>query len=98
MNLMKIDVAHVAKLANLKLSAGEKDIFGKQLASILDYVNQLESVNVKNIQATSQITGLENVTRPDNDTRPSLSQDEVLSNSERTHNGFLQVKAILEND
>ncbi len=100
---MKIDVSHVAKLANLPLSEEEKKKFEKQLSETLDYVNQLEEIDTKGVEPTSQVTGLENVTREDVVT-PSLSQEEVLKNApstgsgqaKSTHNGFFKVPAILE--
>ena len=92
---MKIDVGHVAKLANISLSKGEQFKFEKQLSEILSYVEKLKEVNTKNVETTSQVTGLENVTRED-ETKPSLSQEEVLSNSKSTHNGLFKVKAILD--
>lgn len=93
---MKIDVSHVAKLANLPLSDAEKKKFEKQLSETLDYVKQLEEIDTKGVEPTSQVTGLENVTREDEVT-PSLSQEEALSNAKSTHNGFFKVPAILEN-
>lgn len=92
---MKIDVAHVAKLANLTLSKEEQGKFEKQLSEILSYVEKLKEVDTKNVEITSQVTGLENVTREDKPS-PSLSQEEALSNSKSTHNGMFKVKAILE--
>lgn len=94
---MKIDVTHVAKLANLPLTDEEKKKFEKQLEETLDYVKQLEEIGTKGVEPTSQVTGLENVVRED-ETRPSLPQEEVLKNSKSTHNGFFKVPAILEND
>ena len=93
--IMKIDVGHIAKLANLSLSKGEQDKFGKQLSEILSYVEKLKEVDTKNIEITSQVTGLENVTREDKSI-PSLSQKEALSNAKSKHNGLFKVKAILE--
>ena len=92
---MKIDVPHVAKLANLPLKPEEKDKFEKQLSEILSYVEKLKEVNTKNVEMTSQVTGLENVTREDN-TIPSLTQEEALSVTKSQHNGSFKVKAILE--
>lgn len=94
---VKVDINHLAKLANLPLSEKEKKKFEKQLGETLDYVKSLEEIGTKNIEGTSQITGLENVTRQD-EASPSLSQDEVLKNAKSTHNGFFKVKAILENE
>lgn len=92
---MKIDVSHVAKLANLPLTEKEKEKFEKQLNDILSYIEKLNEVDTKNIDPTSQVTGLENVTREDN-ASPSLSQEEVLQNTPKKHNGFFKVKAIFE--
>lgn len=91
---MKIDVSHVARLANLNVSPVEKDKLEKQLSSVLEYIEKLKELDTKNIAETSQVTGLENVERDDT-TSPSLSQDEALSNSKSTHNGLFKVKAIL---
>lgn len=92
---MKIDIDHVAKLANLPLSDEEKKKFEKQLDQILDYISQLNEVDTQKVEPTSQVTGLENVTREDK-AAPSLSQEEVHSNAKSTHNGFFKVPAILE--
>jgi len=94
---MKINVPHVAKLANLPLKDEEIDKFEKQLSSVLDYVEQLKGVDTKHIEPTSQVTGLENVTREDNSS-VSLSQDAVLSNAKAQHNKQFQVKGIFENE
>ncbi len=91
---MKIDVIHVAKLANLKLNESQIKTFEKQLQSILDYIDKLKKADTTKIEETSQITGLENVTRNDK-TSPSLSQEEALSNTKSTHNGLFKVKGIL---
>lgn len=92
---MKIDVSHVARLANLPLKPEEKDKFEKQLSGILSYMEKLREVDTKNVEITSQVTGLENVTRED-ETSPSLTQEEALSNTKSQHNGLFKVKAILE--
>lgn len=91
---MKIDVKHIAKLANLPLNPQEEKKFEKQLSEILSYVEKLKEVDTKNVETTSQVTGLENVTREDNPT-PSLNQEEALSNTKSKHNGLFKVKAIL---
>ena len=92
---MKIDVSHVAKLANLPLKSEEKKKFEKQLSEVLSYVEKLKEVDAKNVETTSQVTGLENITRKD-ETVPSLTQEEALSNTKSQHNGLFKVKAILE--
>ena len=92
---MKVDVSHIAKLANLPLKKDDEKKYEEQLSSILSYVEKLKEVNTNDIPETSQTTRLENITSSD-DTKPSLTQDEATSGSKNTHNGSFKVKAILE--
>ncbi len=95
MSKVKIDIDHVAKLANLKLTDKEKKTFEPQLEEVLGYISQLEKVNTEKVEPIGHITGQENVTREDK-ARPSLTQDEALANAPKTHNGFFQVDAIFD--
>ncbi len=90
-----IDVVKVAKLASLTLSKDEEEKLGKQLEETLDYVKDLEKIDTKGVEPTSQVTGLENILRAD-ETSSSLSQEEALANTKSQQNGFFKVKAILE--
>ncbi|HZE87377.1 MAG TPA: Asp-tRNA(Asn)/Glu-tRNA(Gln) amidotransferase subunit GatC [Methylomirabilota bacterium] len=94
---MKINVSHVAKLANLPLTDEEKKKFESQLATTLEYIEQLNEVDTKNVEPTSQVTGLENVTREDK-TAASLSQKTVFANTTHQYNGFFKVKGIFEDE
>jgi aspartyl-tRNA(Asn)/glutamyl-tRNA(Gln) amidotransferase subunit C len=92
---MKIDVTHVAKLANLPLKNEDVKKYEMQLSQILEYIEKLIKVNTENVKETSQTTGLENVTKEDI-ASPSLSGDNALSNTKSKHNGLFKVKAIFE--
>ncbi|MBI4092254.1 MAG: Asp-tRNA(Asn)/Glu-tRNA(Gln) amidotransferase subunit GatC [Candidatus Levybacteria bacterium] len=94
---MKIDIKHVAKLANLKLKDKDLPKFEKQLNEIVAYVEKLNEVDTKNVEITSQVTGLENIIREDIPA-PSLTQEEVLSGTKSKHNGLFKVKAILDSE
>ncbi len=94
---MKIDVSHVAKLANLPLSSEEKKRFEKQLEETLSYVENLNEIDTKTTKPTDHVTGLANVTRED-ETTPSLSQEDALKNAKTTHNGFFKVPVIIESE
>lgn len=93
--LSKEQVEHVAKLADLKLTEKEAAKFQKQLSEILDYVRQLNKLDTKGVEPTSQVTGLENVFRED-EPGPSLPQKEVLSGTKKRKDGFFKIKAIFE--
>ncbi len=94
---MKIDVAHIAKLANLTLSLKEAEKFAPQLSEVLDYVKKLTEVDTKGVIETSQVTGLENVYREDVPA-PSLTQEEAVTGATTHHNGMFQVKGIFADE
>ena len=58
---MKVDVLHIAKLANLTLTKEEADKYEQQLSSILAYIDKLQTLDTKDTKETSQVTGLENI-------------------------------------
>src|SRR5688572_16233415 len=94
--LTKQDVLHVANLAKLNLTDNEVDKFTTQLSSIVNYMEELNEVDTDNIDPTTQTTGLTNVLRGDEiKTDQVLSQDEALSGTDETHNGYFKVPAIL---
>lgn len=92
--LSEKEVEHVAKLANLTLDSSDLKKFPKQLSEILNYVEILEEVETKNVEPTSQVTSLENVTRAD-EAGTSLTQKETLSGSRNTYNGLFKIKRVL---
>lgn len=59
------EIQHIAKLARLGLKDGEAEKFLQQLNDILGYVEQLKEVDTEGVEPTSQVTGLENVSRTD---------------------------------
>lgn len=93
---MKINVSHIAKLANLPLTDEEKKKFQNQLSNTLKYIDKLNEVGTENLKETSQVTDLKNITRNDVATI-SLPQEEALSNTKNKHAGMFKVKAILKN-
>ncbi len=94
--LTKKDTLRVSELAKLDLTSEEIDKFTPQLASVVDLMNELNEVDTKNIEPTAQTTKLENVLREDQiDSTQILSQDEALSGTENTKNGFVVVAQIL---
>lgn len=84
---MKIDVKHVAKLANLPLTASEEEKYSEQLSKILDYIDQLNSVDTSNVEPTYNVTGLSNIMKSD-EPGESLSQEKAISNAPQKKDGL----------
>ena len=92
------EVEHVAKLSKLDLTHDEVIKFQGQLSKIVDYVSQLSEVDTTNIEPTSQTTGLENILRADEIKPNSFNQEEALSGTDRTYNGYFVVEKILNKE
>lgn len=87
---------HVAKLAKLELTEKEIEKFQEQLSKVVDQISELSEVDTSNVEPTSQTTGLENVERVDEaDSTKCLSQDQAISGTDNTYNGYFKVGAIL---
>lgn len=85
----------LAKLARLAITSEQTKTISQELDSILNYVEQLSTVNVEGVDEVSQVTGLEDVWRKD-EVRPSkLTQDQLLANAPATEGGYIKVKRVL---
>lgn len=92
---MKLDVEHIAHLARLYLTGEERERYGAQLSSILNYVEKLKELDTSGIEPTSHVLAMGNVMRED-DVRPSLSKDDALMNAPDRADGFYRVPKIIE--
>ncbi len=95
MNITKQEVEHVAKLARLELTEAEKDAFGRQLSSILTYMETLNTYDTEGVEPTATVLGEVNVFRED-EVRPSLPVDRALANAPDRADGFFVVPKIIE--
>lgn len=93
--LTRDDILKLAKLSRLKLSDDEIERFEVELSAILEYVDQLQSIDTDKVQATSQVTGLENVTRADEVRDYGATPTDLLQNSPDQTDNFIKVKKIL---
>ena len=95
MSLTADEVRWVAKLARLQLSDLELETMTKQLAAIVDYVNQLQQVNTEGVEPLNHALPVHNVFRGD-EPRPSLPVDAALANAPDRRGDFYGVPAVLE--
>lgn len=93
--LSREDILRLAELARLGLSEAEVDEFSSELSAILQYVEQLSSVDVNDLEPTSQVTGLTNVTRPDEIRSYGYTPDELLKNVPDVENNYIKVKRMI---
>ncbi len=92
---MKISIDQVSRLARLSLSGDEKDTFGRQLDSILSYMETLNALQTSDIDATSHVLAISNVVREDSPAA-SLPREEALRNAPDGTGEFYRVPKIIE--
>lgn len=95
MSLSAKEVADVAHLARLELSADEQATMMRQLGGIIDYVSQLQKVDTEGVEPLAHALTVHNVFREDEPT-PSLSPDEALANAPQRRGDFYAVPAVFE--
>jgi aspartyl-tRNA(Asn)/glutamyl-tRNA(Gln) amidotransferase subunit C len=95
MKITSEDVKHIASLSRLYLSDKEIDIFSGQLSSIIEYVEQLNSLDTSNIEPTSHVIPLNNVMR-DDIPAASLPVEDALKNAPDSTEKFYKVPKIIE--
>jgi aspartyl-tRNA(Asn)/glutamyl-tRNA(Gln) amidotransferase subunit C len=90
-----LDVKYVAHLARLELTPKEENTFGAQLGHVLEYIEQLKTLDVSGVEPMAHPFPFENVTRPD-EIRPSLSSEDALRNAPAKAGGLFVVPKIVE--
>ncbi|MFH1523310.1 MAG: Asp-tRNA(Asn)/Glu-tRNA(Gln) amidotransferase subunit GatC [Patescibacteria group bacterium] len=97
MKLTKTQVQHIANLARLELTEAELKKYGSQLSDILNYVSQLQEVDVTGVEPTAQVTGLENVMREDVvEDWDDKERQAALREAPELENGQVKVRRVLE--
>ena len=94
MKISRDQVKHIAKLANLPLTAEEEEKYPDQLSKILDYVEQLNKVDVSGVEPTFNVSGQENVMAKDEVGDCTLTQEEALANAPQKKEEMFVTKGV----
>jgi aspartyl-tRNA(Asn)/glutamyl-tRNA(Gln) amidotransferase subunit C len=88
-------VRHIARLARLKLDDDEVERMTKQLAAIVDYVAELQSVDVEGVEATEH-AGLEALRLRDDTPHRSTARDTVMDQAPEVDQGAFVVPPFVD--
>jgi len=96
----KASLGHLAKLARLKLTAKENQIFLKDLQKILNYFNQLQAISTDEIEPMTGGTVQKNILREDEvniERKPHSVNDvgRIVEAFPETDKGYLKVPKVL---
>jgi aspartyl-tRNA(Asn)/glutamyl-tRNA(Gln) amidotransferase subunit C len=93
--LSREDVEHVAALARLDLTEDELNRFTRELASIIEHVEELAGLDLRSVEPTAHPLPLVNVVRDDT-VRPCLDRAEVLAAAPAVEDHRFRVPRILD--
>jgi aspartyl-tRNA(Asn)/glutamyl-tRNA(Gln) amidotransferase subunit C len=74
------DVAAIAALAHLELTASELELFAKQLGDILAYADEVQRIDTTGVEPTATVIARHASDRADQ-VVPSLDRDRALANA-----------------
>lgn len=95
MSLDKKTVASIANLARIKVPNDKLDNLAVQLSSILDWVEQLNSVNTDGVEPLASVVDITLPLREDEVTDGNY-RDKVLANGPETEDGYYAVPKVID--
>jgi aspartyl-tRNA(Asn)/glutamyl-tRNA(Gln) amidotransferase subunit C len=88
-------IRRVAHLSRLQLSDEEVRLYAEQLDHIVQYVRQLEELDVANVEPLAHPLPVTNVLRED-EAREGLGVQAALGNAPQTDRDYFRVPAVLD--
>src|SRR5262249_31217447 len=105
MKITDKDVLHVADLANLELTAQERERMVRDLNSILEYIDRLNELKTADVPPMAQ-TFLEgklsanavkaSATFREDEPRPSLQREAAVANAPDSDGAFFKVPKVID--
>lgn len=90
-----INIKKLSELARLELSPELEARLKTKLVSTIEYIDQLMSVNVDDIQPMSHVHGITNLMRED-EIKESLSIEELKKIAPEMNGRFIKVPLVVE--
>ena len=94
MFLDRATVIRIANLAKIHIDDSEIDIFTKELSQILNWVEQLNEVDVKNVKPMTGVSGMSLREREDEVLDGGYADKIVKNSKEKKENSFSVPKVI----
>ncbi|MCY0897656.1 MAG: Asp-tRNA(Asn)/Glu-tRNA(Gln) amidotransferase subunit GatC [Firmicutes bacterium] len=97
MGLTDHEIQHVARLARLRLTADELPVIRRDLNRVLEYVSQLQTLDLANVEPTMHVVKSETPLRHDQ-VEPSLPVLEATRNAAQVEEGMFKVPRIMDSE
>jgi aspartyl-tRNA(Asn)/glutamyl-tRNA(Gln) amidotransferase subunit C len=94
-DLTREDILKLAQLARLQLTDEEIEEYAGELTAILEYVEQLNEIDIDGLEPTRQVTGLTDVMREDTERDYGYKARELLENVPEVQDNQIKVKRMI---
>ena len=88
-------IEHLADLSNFSVSKEETESLKKDLSEILEYISQLDEVDVKDVEPTYQVFEMENVWRDDEILEQEALREDLLALTKEQKDNQIKVPKVL---
>ena len=95
MAIDKAKVKEIAKLARMKVADNDESELAKELNQILDWIEQLDEVDTKDVLPVTSVTS-EILSQRDDKVTNLEQKDKVLANSPSDNSDFYVVAKVVE--
>lgn len=95
MKLTIEQVKSIANLARLAVSDREAEQYRQELSAILDYIDQLQTVDTAGVEPTSQVTDLTNIMRGD-EVEPSGIDQQLIATAPNHDEGYIVIPKVFK--
>ncbi|MEK7543078.1 MAG: Asp-tRNA(Asn)/Glu-tRNA(Gln) amidotransferase subunit GatC [Patescibacteria group bacterium] len=90
------EIQHLAELARIEISAGQKGKLARDLEEILAYFDVLKEVNTEDVQLMTGGSRDKNVFRDDNYEKSEFNTQKTINAFPEKESGFLKVPPVFE--
>ena len=95
MRITTEEVRHIATLTRVGMTDLEVERMRDEMTNILESFDVLDGVDTEGVEPTGHSVDLDTVVRDDEVTESS-PVDDILANAPSTEDGFIRVRAVLE--
>jgi aspartyl-tRNA(Asn)/glutamyl-tRNA(Gln) amidotransferase subunit C len=91
----KATVAHIAKLARIRIDEAQKEALSHELSNILTWIEQLSELDTDDVEPMTSVVAMQIPLREDEVTDGERRED-ILANAPEPADGFFIVPKVVE--
>ncbi len=95
MSVSKDEVRYIAKLSKLNVGDEKLDKMTSDLSSIVEFANNLSTIDIDGVRPTAHILDIKNVFRKD-EVSDSYDREKILKNAPESQAGCISVPKVVE--